>query len=54
MAAGDYRFATLPIDPRSARDDLSAALDREARGTARPNDHASFAQIASGTLLLTQ
>ena len=51
MAAGDYRFATLPIDPR-AHETILSALDREARGTARPNDHASFAQIASGTLLL--
>ncbi len=47
MAAGDYRFATLPIDPR-AHETILSALDREARGTARPNDHASFAQIALG------
>lgn len=51
MAAGDYRFATLPIDPH-AHATVLAALDREGRGTARLNDHASFAQVASGTLLL--
>ena len=51
MAAGDYRFATMPIDPQ-AHAAILAALDREARGTARGNDHASFAQIASGTLPL--
>ena len=50
MAAGDYRFATLPIDPLAHATVLDA-LDREARGTARPNDHVGFAQIASGTLL---
>jgi GNAT superfamily N-acetyltransferase len=51
MAAGDYRFATLPIDPH-AHATVLAALDREARGTARPNDHIRFAQLAAGTLLL--
>jgi GNAT superfamily N-acetyltransferase len=51
MAAGEYRFVTMPIDPQAHATVLSA-LDREARGTARPNDHASFAQVASGTLLL--
>lgn len=51
MAAGDYRFATLPIDAQ-AHATLLAALDRDARGAARPNDHASFTQLASGTLLL--
>jgi GNAT superfamily N-acetyltransferase len=51
MAAGDYRFATVPIDPQTHATVLGA-LDREARGSARPNDHASFAQLASGTLLL--
>jgi len=51
MAAGDYRFATMPIDAQEHAGIL-AALDRDARGTARPNDHASFAQLASGTLLL--
>ena len=51
MAAGDYRFATLPIDPQAHATQL-AALDRDARGTARADDHTSFAQIASGTLLL--
>jgi GNAT superfamily N-acetyltransferase len=51
MAAGDYRFVTMPIDPQ-AHATLLAALDREARGTARTTDHASFAQVATGTLLL--
>lgn len=51
MAAGEYRFVTMPIDPQAHATVLST-LDREARGTARPNDHASFAQVASGTLLL--
>jgi GNAT superfamily N-acetyltransferase len=51
MAAGDYRFATMPIDPR-AHETVLSALDREARGSARPNDHVAFAQVASGTLLL--
>ncbi len=51
MAAGDYRFATMPIDAQ-AHAGILAALDGDARGTARPNDHASFAQLASGTLLL--
>lgn len=51
MAAGEYRFVTMPIDPQAHATVLST-LDREARGTARQNDHASFAQVASGTLLL--
>jgi GNAT superfamily N-acetyltransferase len=51
MAAGEYRFVTMPIDAQAHATVLSA-LDREARGTARTSDHASFAQIASGTLLL--
>jgi len=51
MAAGDYRFNTMPVDAR-AHATVLAALDREARGTARPLDHASFVQEASGTLLL--
>ncbi len=51
MAAGDYRFATLPIDPRGHVNVL-AALDREVRGTGRPHDHATFAQAAAGTLLM--
>jgi GNAT superfamily N-acetyltransferase len=51
MAAGDYRFSTLPIDPR-AHVTILAALDRDARGTGRPHDHAHFAQTATGTLLL--
>lgn len=49
MAAGDYRFETMPIDPaRHAA--LLAELDRDVRGTARPADHALFTQSASGTL----
>ena len=51
MAAGEYRFATLPIDPRG-HVTILAALDREARGTGRPHDHTMFAQSATGTLLL--
>jgi GNAT superfamily N-acetyltransferase len=51
MAAGDYRFATLPIDPRG-HVTILAALDREARGTGRPHDHVAFAQDATGSLLL--
>jgi GNAT superfamily N-acetyltransferase len=51
MAAGDYRFATMPIDAQTHAG-LLASLDRDARGSARSNDHASFAQVATGTLLL--
>ncbi|HEX8805644.1 MAG TPA: GNAT family N-acetyltransferase [Candidatus Aquilonibacter sp.] len=51
MAAGDYRFATLPIDAR-AHSTVLATLDRESRGSARPNDHVAFTQGATGTLLL--
>jgi GNAT superfamily N-acetyltransferase len=51
MAAGDYRFATMPIDAQ-AHAGLLASLDRDARGSARSNDHASFTQVATGTLLL--
>ncbi|MGB6985767.1 MAG: GNAT family N-acetyltransferase [Candidatus Aquilonibacter sp.] len=51
MAAGDYRFSTLPIDPRG-HVTILAALDREARGTGRPHDHVRFAETATGTLLL--
>jgi len=51
MAAGDYRFTTLAIDPNAHAEAL-AGLDRDVRGTARPADHASFTQVASGTLLL--
>jgi GNAT superfamily N-acetyltransferase len=48
MAAGDYRFTTIPIDPNSHRFEIDA-LDREVRGTARPQDHIAFAQLATGT-----
>jgi GNAT superfamily N-acetyltransferase len=49
MAAGDYRFETLAIDV-SRHSSVLAGLDREVRGTARPNDHVLFSQGASGTL----
>ena len=51
MAAGDYRFETLAVDPirHSA---LLAGLDREVRGSARPADHELFARTGSGTLFL--
>ncbi len=48
MAAGDYRFATVPIDPHAHKFAIDA-LDREVRGTARPQDHVAFAQLATGT-----
>jgi GNAT superfamily N-acetyltransferase len=49
MAAGDYRFETMPIDAERHAGIL-AGLDRDVRGTARPADHRLFAQSASGTL----
>ncbi len=48
MAAGDYRFATVPIDPHAHKSEIDA-LDREVRGTARPQDHIAFTQLATGT-----
>ena len=48
MAAGDYRFVSVPIDPNRMKFDLDA-LDREVRGSARPTDHIAFSQLASGT-----
>lgn len=51
MAAGDYRFQTLPIDPHVHRFALDA-LDREVRGSARPADHELLARRAAGTLFL--
>ncbi|HTU71427.1 MAG TPA: GNAT family N-acetyltransferase [Candidatus Baltobacteraceae bacterium] len=51
MAAGDYRFVTMPIDA-SAHSHVIGTLDRETRGTARPEDHVRFAQAAMGTLFL--
>lgn len=47
MAAGDYRFATAPIDPAAQRLAL-AAFDRDVRGSARPYDHRYFTENASG------
>jgi len=51
LAAGDYRFGTMPIDAELHGGAL-ASLDRETRGVARDADHRFFAQHASGTLLL--
>lgn len=47
MAAGEYRFITEPLDTVRYRAAL-AQLDREVRGSARPADHAYFAQHGSG------
>jgi GNAT superfamily N-acetyltransferase len=51
LAAGDYRFGTVPIDA-SIHGGALAALDRETRGAARDTDHRLFTQHATGTLLL--
>lgn len=51
LAAGDYRFQTLALDPRTHRFSLDA-LDREVRGTARGIDHETLGRRASGTLFL--
>ncbi|HVA27142.1 MAG TPA: hypothetical protein VNF68_03115, partial [Candidatus Baltobacteraceae bacterium] len=48
MAAGDYRFAAVPIDPHKHGDAIDE-LDREVRGSARGSDHEGFAQLATGT-----
>lgn len=48
MAAGDYRFNAVPVDSRAHAYALDS-LDREVRGTTRPEDHESFAQLATGT-----
>lgn len=48
MAAGDYRFTAVPIDPLAHKGALDS-LDREVRGTARGSDHEGFAQLATGT-----
>lgn len=48
MAAGDYRFTTVPIDPSRMQFEIDA-LDREVRGTSRPVDHLTFSQLAAGT-----
>ncbi len=47
MAVGDYRFAAVPIDPNTHRSALDA-LDRNARGTARADDHLWFSDAAHG------
>ncbi len=49
IAAGEYRFATERIDPVADRTAV-ASLDREVRGTARPLDHAYFAERAHGVV----
>jgi GNAT superfamily N-acetyltransferase len=51
MAAGDYRFETLAVDP-ARHGAVLDSLDREVRGSARPADHEFFARSASGTLFL--
>lgn len=48
MVAGDYRFTTVPMDPEKMKFEING-LDREVRGTARPNDHIAFSQLAKGT-----
>ncbi len=48
MAAGDYRFTSIPIAADHMKFELDA-LDREVRGSARPTDHVAFAQLATGT-----
>jgi GNAT superfamily N-acetyltransferase len=47
MAAGEYRFGADPIDPMVHASALNQ-LDREVRGTARPQDHLYFADNAKG------
>lgn len=51
MAAGDYRFQTMALDPRAHRFSLDA-LDREVRGSARGSDHDVLSRRASGTIFL--
>ena len=53
MAAGEYRFATAPIEGTSRLDDFDA-LDRETRGSAKPQDHEQFAASATGTAFYLQ
>jgi GNAT superfamily N-acetyltransferase len=48
LAAGDYRFDAVTLDPRAHGGALDE-LDREVRGTARPKDHEGFVQLATGT-----
>jgi GNAT superfamily N-acetyltransferase len=47
MAAGEYRFGVEAIDPLAHGFGLSA-LDRQTRGTSRPEDHLSFSRTGSG------
>jgi len=47
MAVGDYRFLVETIDAERHIFGLNE-LDRRTRGTARPDDHARFAQSATG------
>jgi GNAT superfamily N-acetyltransferase len=47
MAAGEHRFGTLPIDPMAHASALNQ-LDRETRGSARPEDHLYYADKAKG------
>lgn len=47
MAAGDYRFEVATIDA-AAHGMALDELDRQARGTTRPADHAQFALTATG------
>lgn len=51
MAAGDYRFSTVPIDPNAQKSEINA-LDREVRGSARPQDHIAFSALAKGTAFI--
>ncbi len=48
MAASGERFAGVPIDAALGFEQLDA-LDREARGSAKPYDHAQFSAAARGT-----
>jgi hypothetical protein len=49
MAAGDYRFTVEPIDAATHSFVLNE-LDRSARGTTRPADHAALSLTATGQL----
>jgi GNAT superfamily N-acetyltransferase len=50
MAAGDYRFEIEALDPQRHAFSLDA-LDREARGVARPAEHVAFAEAAHGSAI---
>jgi GNAT superfamily N-acetyltransferase len=47
MAAGEHRFGAIPMDPMAHATALNQ-LDREVRGSARPDDHLYFADKAKG------